>query len=68
MSLIDFMPQPATGSCLDRIAELNSVCRASYGPDQSVKPNDNCYWDNDLGLWMEDDATFRVRIRVEVSK
>lgn len=47
---------------LDALATIKPVVRTAYSSDSQVKPNGHCYWDADLGLWLDDDATFRARI------
>lgn len=61
-----FEVKAACGEYLDRLAELQAATRISYGGDKSFKPADNCYWDSDLGLWMENDSSFRARISAEI--
>lgn len=60
-------PSTATGSDLDKLIMLAipHKCRISYGSDESTRPNGNCYWDADLGLWIENDQHFRARIKGE---
>lgn len=39
------------------------VCRQTYGSDEQEVPNDHCYFDADWGIWTENDAHFRQRIK-----
>lgn len=52
----------ANGGSLDETAAIKPVVRIAYGCDRSSKPNDKCYWDAGLGLWMENDETSRARV------
>ena len=58
----------ATGSALDSMLQHKAIHRVALGSDQLIKPNDNCYWDSERDLWMEDDKTFRARIAVETDR
>lgn len=52
----------ANGGSLDEMSAIKPVVRIAYSSDQSLRPNDHCYWDGELGLWMENDEAFRARI------
>lgn len=51
---------------LDRLAAAAPVNREVYGHDESNKPNDYCYWDNERGYWSETDQHLRGRIEARM--
>lgn len=51
-----------TGSCLDKLLDLNPISREIYGSN-TYKPNKHCYWDYNYGCWTEDDSHYRIRIK-----
>lgn len=45
------------------LLEIPNVSRINYGNDNQNKPNNFCYWDDDITLWVEDDEHLRDRIK-----
>ena len=45
------------------LLQIPSISRINYGNDKHNKPNEFCYWDDDRGLWMENDDHLRTRIK-----
>jgi hypothetical protein len=43
--------------------DIRHITRKTYGADAQEAPNDHCYWDPDWGLWTENDAHLRERIK-----
>ena len=58
----DFSVNCATGLGIDNLVTFPHQTRTPFGSNKSIKPNDYCYWDADLGQWMETDDHFRNRI------
>ena len=59
---------PANGSQLDIISNINAIVRMTYEGDENNRPNDHCNWqrlfpsvDSDFG-WVENDDHLRKRI------
>ncbi len=52
-------------STLDKLANLQCVCRIYYGDNKDDKPNDFCYWDEDNHIigWYENDEHLRNRLK-----
>lgn len=66
--MINFDPNTATSRDLDEIAITCGVVRKVLGVKRSDKPCDNCYWDQDMAVWVENDQTVRSRIESERAK
>lgn len=42
---------------------IQQISRETYGSDVQKAPNGHSYWDADWGIWTENDAHFRERIK-----